>query len=240
MSEAFLLPILSGLAILGAGIALGYMYRHLIAARRIGTAEQKAEAIMAEAKRREREFLLKAKDKGLQIIDEAKQESKERRKELQQLQSRLEKREALFDKKLLEFEEKQTKLEERKQKLEEIKQRLEQLSIEQEKKLSEVANLSRDEAVERLLASVEESAHEALMSRIRKFDMETSDEIDRRAAEMLSTAIQRCASSHAVETTTTSVALPSDEMKGRIIGKEGRNIKTIEQLTGCEIIVDET
>ncbi|MDO8425226.1 MAG: ribonuclease Y [bacterium] len=239
MPGAFLL-IIGGVALLGIGGALGYAYRHIAAQKRVGGAEKKAEEIMADAKRREREFLLKAKEKGLQIVDEAKREETERRRDLQQIQQRLEQREAKFDGKLLELEEKQTKVEAAREKLTVAKDKLEALRVEEERKLEEIAGLPRAEAEARLLARVEEESKDALMSRIRKLDAISTEEWERRAHIELSTALQRVASSHSVETTTTSVKLPSDDMKGRIIGKEGRNIKAIEHLTGCEIVVDET
>ncbi|MDO8463245.1 MAG: ribonuclease Y [bacterium] len=240
MNEALFIPLIGGIVLVGVGAAGGYAYRHLAATHRAHGAEQKAEAIMAEAKRREREFLLKAKDKGLKIIDDAKREETERRKELQQLQQRLEQRETKFDGKLLELEEKQTKLDQAREKLVVAKDRLEVLHGEEERKLAEIAQLSRADAELRLLANVETQVQDSLMSRVRKLEAMSTEEIERRAHIELASAMQRVASSHSVETTTTSVKLPSDDMKGRIIGKEGRNIKAIEHLTGCEIVVDET
>lgn len=239
MPEAFVLPVAIGIAAV-VGVAAGYAYRNSIAAKRVSGAERKAEEIMQEAKRREREFLLKAKDKGLQMIDEAKREEAQRRQEVAKLQDRLEKRESLFDNKLLEFEEKQSKLEAAKQQLHVAKEKLDTIHAEQEQKLIAIAQCSKEEAEARLLGRVEEDCTDALMSRVRKLENQTAEEIERRARIVLASALQRVASSHAIESTTTTVTIPSDEMKGRIIGKEGRNIKAIEQLTGCEIIVDET
>ncbi len=239
MPEAFVVLIIT-IAALAVGVVAGYAYRHAIASRRVSAAEQKADAMLADAKRREQEFLIKAKEKGLKIVEEAKREEAERRREVQALQQRVEKRESLFDAKLLELQGQQTRAEEQRAKLTAAQQRLVELQQEEAKKLEAVAQLSRQEAEERLLAHVEAEANDALTSRIRKLEHEGSEELDRRARVILSNTIQRVASSHSIENTTTNVAIPSDDMKGRIIGKEGRNIKAIENLTGCEIIVDET
>ncbi|MBI4433287.1 ribonuclease Y [Candidatus Uhrbacteria bacterium] len=238
MSEVLLL--FGSVLFLGVGGVVGYAYRHIIASRHVSAAERRAEEILQDAKRREHDFLLKAKEKGLKIVDDAKREETERRHELTALQQRLEKRETLFDQKLIEFQEQQSRVDEQRTKLEDIKRNLETLQVSALAKLEETAQLTRADAQERLLEHVAEDARDSLVSRLRKLESENAEEIERKARGIISIAIQRLASSHAVETTTSSVTLPSDDMKGRIIGKEGRNIKAIEQLTGCEIIVDET
>ncbi|MDO8599321.1 MAG: ribonuclease Y [bacterium] len=240
MSEAFLVSLIGGVGALALGIAIGYAYRHAVASKRVSAAERKAEEMLQDAKRREQEFLIKAKERGMKIIEDAKREEGERRHEVQALQRRLEQREGLFDKKLLEIQDKQSKLDDERAKLVAAEQKLVELHKEESAKLEEVAQLSRPQAEERLLTRVEEDVRDTLTSRIRKLEAENSEEIERRARVILSNTIQRVASSHSIENTTTSVTIPSDDMKGRIIGKEGRNIKAIENLTGCEIIVDET
>ncbi|MFH1098595.1 MAG: ribonuclease Y [Candidatus Uhrbacteria bacterium] len=239
MPEVFLFFIV-GIAALLIGIVAGYLYRHTIAARKVSAAEREAEELLRDAKRREHEFLLKAKEKGLKIIEDAKHDEAERRREINALQQRVEKRETLFDQKLIDLQERQQQFETKRTEIEETKKRTDELRVEQARKLEEIAQLSRDEARDLLLQRVETDAGDALMNRIRKIDAGGAEEIERRSRDHLAMAIQRLASSHAVETTTSTVTLPSDDMKGRVIGKEGRNIKAIEQLTGCEIIVDET
>lgn len=239
--------------LLGAlvGIGVGYVIRQVLAKRGVANAEGKAEKMLADAKAKQQqilndtkshqqEALLKAKDQALQIIDEAKKEEKTRRQELSETQKRLEKRESMFDEKLLEFEDKKSQLEEQLGKVEEIKNQIKTIKDEQTQKLEEVAGLSRAQAEERLLKNVEEDAKESILSRVKKLEEENEDELERRGRTILSTAINRFASSQSVDTTTSVVELPSDEMKGRVIGKEGRNIKAIELLTGTEIIVDDT
>lgn len=231
-----LIAIIAGLA----GVGAGYFIRKQIATSRANTVEARAEKLLIEAKTKEQELILAAKDRADKILDEAKQEEQRNRAELRELQARLNKRESMFDQKLLEFQDKQTKLQEKVDKVNQIKAQIEELHNQEQLKLQEVANLSREEATARLLEKVEQESKETLMSRVLKLEKEESQTYDEKAREIVIDAIQRCATSHAAETTSSSVELPSEEMKGRIIGKEGRNIKTVEKLTGCELIIDET
>ncbi|NQV11766.1 ribonuclease Y [Candidatus Uhrbacteria bacterium] len=223
-----------------SGAALGVYVRDQRAKTRSNNAEAEAEKILATAKQKEQEILLHAKEKSIKVIDEAKNEEKERRGELKKLQDRLESRENAFDKQLLELESNNKALEDEKDRLRKIKSRLEELGLEAELKLEEIAGMPQEKALEELLLRVEKDSEDVLVSRIRKLEDSVDDELDRRAKKMLSLVVERYASGHASETTTSSVQLPSDEMKGRIIGKEGRNIRAIEMQTGTEIIVDDT
>ncbi|OGL73736.1 ribonuclease Y [Candidatus Uhrbacteria bacterium RIFCSPHIGHO2_12_FULL_57_11] len=224
----------------GAGIAIGYLIRQTLAKNKVDSAEAKAEKILADAKIRERDFLIQAKEKGIRIVEEAKREETARRQETQESQKRVEKREALFDTKLLDLQDKQTKALEKAKEVEVKLAEIQEIKDQQMKKLETVASLSIEEAKAELFRLTEETAKEELTNRLRKVGDENSEEYQREAKKILGTVISRMASSHSAETTTTSVSLPSDDMKGRIIGKEGRNIKAIENLTGTEIIVDET
>ncbi|MFA6537304.1 MAG: ribonuclease Y [Patescibacteria group bacterium] len=223
-----------------AGLTIGYFIRKTIAQNEANSLESKMENLINETKAKEKEILLKAKDKALEIIDEAKKEEASRRNELRNQQERLEKREALFDQKLLDLESKTNKLQEKATKIEEIKTQIQQIKDEQLAKLEKIAGFNKDEARKILLDNVEREMSDVLMSRIKKLDDEGSVQIENEAKKVLANVIQRCAVSHAVESTTSIVDLPSDEMKGRIIGREGRNIRAIEQATGVEIIVDDT
>ncbi|MFH1142314.1 MAG: ribonuclease Y [Candidatus Uhrbacteria bacterium] len=236
--ELFLLiGIFGGFAI---GLGTGYFIRRSIAQGNVHSAESKAEQMLQEARTKQQEVLLKSKEKAIQIIDDAKRDETERRQELHKAQQRLESRESLFDKKLLDIEDRKGKLEEKIKKVEEIKTNLEEIKVAQMTKLQEVAGMSKDVASAQLFKMIEDEQQDALMSRVRKMEQVTEDELEKESRKVLSLAITRYASSQATDTTTTQVSLPSDEMKGRIIGKEGRNIKSLEQLTGCEIIVDDT
>lgn len=225
---------------IGLGLAGGYWLRKQLAAKEKNSAEAKAERLVHEAKKAEQEITLKAKDKALAIVEKAQKEETDRRIELKNLQKRLEKRESLFDQKLLDLENKQQQLFEKAQQVEKIKKEIQNVKLEQIAKLEKVASISREDAKKILLENVERQIQEDLMSRMRKLEQTAAEELDKKGKQMLTTVIQRCASSHAAESTTTVVQLPSDEMKGRIIGREGRNIKRIEELTGVEIIVDDT
>ena len=222
------------------GTAAGYFLRKLLAKRLAGSVEEKAEKLLAETKTKQRELLLQARDKAIQVIDNAKKEEEERRQELQAAQKRLEKRESLFDQKLLDLQEKQQKLYDRANQIEKVKAEIQKIKEDQLARLEQIAGFNREEAKQLLLDKTEKNIQAELVNRINKLERESSEVLDKKARDLLSLAIERCASSHATEITTTTVSLPSDEMKGRIIGREGRNIKTIEQLTGTEIIVDDT
>jgi len=225
---------------LPGGMLVGWVGRKFWAAKQIDTAEAKLAHLISETKNKQKELLIQAKDKAMNIVDKAKEEAEERRREVQHLQRRLEKRETLFDQKLLELEGKQQRLIDKASKLEQIKQEIARIKDEQMAKLKKISGLTKTEAKEVILENTENEIKDELTQRIKKLQRESNQELEKVAKDVLSRVIQRCASPHTAETTTTVVNLPSDEMKGRIIGREGRNIKTIEQLTGVEIIVDDT
>ena len=222
------------------GFFIGYWLRKKKALGQIGSAEAKAEKILNETRTKQKELMLAAQDKALKIIDEAKREENQRRREINDLQTRLEKRETAFSQKLLELQEKQQQLFDKVNRVEEVKEKIKQIKEEQMAKLEKIAKMTKDEAREVLLKNVEEKMKEDLLARINKLEKEASETIDEKAKDLMAGAMQRLVSSYTPEITTTTVDLPNDEMKGRIIGREGRNIKAIEQITGVEIIVDDT
>lgn len=222
------------------GLIGGYFVRKIWSKQAVNSAERKAEKIIITAKNKEKEILLAAKDKAIAIIDEAKKEETERRREIQHLQIRLEKREEIFDKKILEIENRQQRLREKEQQLIKKEEEIDKLREQQLEKLEKVAKLTQEEAKKVLLDNVEKRQKDVLYERMLKLERIGEEELEQKAKNLISLVLQRCASSHAAETTTTSVTLPNDEMKGRIIGREGRNIKAIENLCGVEIIVDDT
>ncbi|PWB38646.1 MAG: ribonuclease Y [Parcubacteria group bacterium] len=223
-----------------AGMVIGYFAKQMLTSRAIRLAQQKAEALLNDAKKEAKDVVLDSKDKALQIIEEAKQEEKLRRQQLNDLEDRVSKRESLFDKKILEIEESKQKIEHANRQLVKTREEITKIKEEQLAKLEKIAGLNQEEAKEILLKNTEVRIKDDLLNRIRKLENESSEELEARARDILSSVIERCAAPHTVETTTTAVTLPNDEMKGRIIGREGRNIKTIEQLTGVEIIIDDT
>lgn len=229
-----------GVAALAFGLAVGYAIRKAVGQNRVNSAEQRAENILAEAKAKESDIILKAKDSSIKIIDEAKKEEESRRKELKEHQQRLEKRETLFDTKLLELQEKHQKLQDKAVQIEQIKTEIGCIKNEQQARLEQVSNMTADEAKAVLLERVEQDAKDDILARAKKLERDGAEEIMLRSRSMIADAMQRCAASVISENTSTNVALASDEMKGRIIGKEGRNIRTIESLTGVDILIDDT
>lgn len=229
-----------GLVALVLGALFGWALRHVKAKSAKNSAESKAEQLLKDAKAEQQELLLKAKEKALSLIEEAKQEEQVRREEISKLQDRLEKRESMFDQRLLEIEKQKEAVEHDKAEVSHLREELTKVKQEQIAKLEKVAGLDREQAKEVLLKKVAQDEGEALESRILKMKKKSNEEWDAEAREILTLAIQRCGMSHAAETTSTVLQLPSDEMKGRIIGKEGRNIKALEEETGVEIIVDDT
>ncbi|MFH1173310.1 MAG: Rnase Y domain-containing protein, partial [bacterium] len=222
------------------GALLGYFLRMKVVSHRIGSLEMKAGRLINDAKNQQKEIILQARDKAIKIIDAAKRDEENRRQDLIHQQKRLEKRETLFDQKLLDLQEKQQKIYDKAKEVDNIKDEIRKIKEEQVLKLEKVAQLSKEDAQKLLLEITEKNYQETLLGRIKKLEEENTEAVERKTREILGTAIQRCSVSHATEITTSTVDLPSDEMKGRIIGREGRNIKTLEQLTGVEIIVDDT
>lgn len=235
-----ILMTLAVLVSLGGGVLVGYVLRKKLAQAEANSLEAKAEKLLIEAKNKQQELLLTAKEKAGQVLDEAKREEKQLRQELRGIQERLERRESTFDQKLLEFQDKEQKLQDKIERVKQIKEEVESVKNLQQQKLQQIGELTKDDAKMELMGLVEEESKSDLMSRILKLEKESTEVYEDKARQILTDAIQRCASSHAAETTATIVNLPSEEMKGRIIGKEGRNIKTLEKLTGCELIIDET
>ncbi|MBN1585338.1 ribonuclease Y [Candidatus Uhrbacteria bacterium] len=225
---------------IAAGIGIGYAIRAKQAATKVNSAEAKAERLVREAESAAKQVLIDSKEKALKIVEDSKKEDEERRKDLRIIQKKLEQHEDNYQNRLKDLEKKQQGVIDKSAQLEETRAEIEKIKQEQFRKLEEVAGLDREEAKAILMKEAETMVSEEFVSRLHKLERVQSDELETKANNILSMVIQRTASSHAVETTTTSVHLPSDEMKGRIIGKEGRNIKTIEQLTGTEIIVDDT
>ena len=219
------------LLVLGIGLTAGYYFRRTIAKHDAKTAEAKVEKMISDAKDKYREIIIEAKNKSLEVLEKSKQEEDKRRRELFEIQRRLEKRESMFDQKFLEFEDRRAKLAEKEKGVETLREDLQKIKEKGLEKLEKIAALTKDEAKQVLINNIESTVKEELYNRVRKMERQTTEELEEKAKHILSSVIERC---------TTTVNLPNDEMKGRIIGKEGRNIKTIEQLTGTELIVDET
>ena len=226
------------------GFFIGMIYRKKVAEREIGSAEMEATRLINEAIRsgenRKKEMLLEAKDEIHRSRTEHDKEVKERRAELSKQERRLEQKETTLDKKTEAFERKEEELAKKLQKVTETQAKADELCKAQMTKLEEISQLTQEQAKAYLLQSVEDEVrHEAAM-KIKEIEQQLKDEAESTAREVIATAIQRCAADHAAETTVSVVALPNDEMKGRIIGREGRNIRTLETITGVDLIIDDT
>ncbi len=224
--------------LVGFGIAL-FLRRSFALSSEVA-ARANADRLIAEANARQKEILLEAKDEALKTGKAAEAESRERRAELQRFETRLDKKDEQLDAKTAQVEERDRRLGEREQAIEAERARIGELQEAQRAELSRVAGLTQDEARELLLQRVESEVGEIMNKRVRELETDARERADERAKSYLTMAIQRYAAEATTEHTVTVVQLPSDDMKGRIIGREGRNIRTLEQLTGVDLIIDDT
>jgi len=234
------IPLIVGILSLAIGSILGYYTRSEIAKKRAGTIEQILQKKIQKAKEEAGEILSKAKKTGQEILEASKKEVEERHSELLKTERLLLKREDILDQKISDLEVREREFQEKVQKVRAIKESLEDLRVKALENLERVSRLSKEEAKKELLDNLEKDYQKEILERMKKLESEGQEKFERRAKELLTTAIQKLAISQAQEITTTTFVLPSEEIKGRIIGKEGRNIRTLERLTGVEIVVDET
>jgi ribonuclease Y len=230
----------TGLVSLALGAVLGYYARQSIAKKQAGTLEARLQKKVEKARETSEEILAEAKKKADEALKTANKEIDGRRYDLLRTERLLLKRENALDQKLSEFEKKQREFQEKIDRVREIKENLENLRQEALKNLEKVSKLSKEEAKKELVQNLEKEYQQELSEKMRKLEHEGWEKYEAKAKEILATAIQKCGLNQAQEITTTSLTLPSEDIKGRIIGKEGRNIRTLENLTGTEIIVDET
>ena len=229
---------------IGLGFALGVGYRKKFAEREIGSAEQEAIRLINEAIRsgesRKKEMLLEAKDEIHKSRTEYEKEVKERRAELTKQERRLQQKEETLDKKAENFERKEEEMAAKLAEVARAKEEAEAVRRQHIATLEKLSGLTQEQAKQHLLATVEEEVRHETAMKIKEIEQQMKDEADEKAREVLSLAIQRCAADHAAEATVSVVPLPNDEMKGRIIGREGRNIRTLETITGVDLIIDDT
>ena len=211
---------------------------------KIGNADEKARNIIDEALRtaetKKREALLEAKEEAIRTKNEIEHESKERRAEIQRYEKRVLSKEEILDKKSEVLEKKEAKLNVKIAELDKQMQEVEVIKSSHLQELEKISGLTTEQAKEYLLKSVEEDVKHETAVLIKELDRKAKEEADKRAKDYVVNAIQRCAADHVAETTISVVQLPNDEMKGRIIGREGRNIRTLETLTGVNLIIDDT
>ena len=241
-------PIMSALlaAIIVAPITwlLAVAYRKKSYESKIGSAEEKSREIIDEALKvaetKKKEALLEAKEENLKAKNELDKEIKERRAEVQRYERRVLSKEENLDKKADAMEKKEASLASKEESLRKRTAEVEELFAKEQEELEKISGLTSEQAKEYLLKSVEEDVKHDTAKLIKELESKAKEEADKKAKEYVVTAIQRCAADHVAETTVSVVQLPSDEMKGRIIGREGRNIRTLETMTGVELIIDDT
>ena len=226
-----------GLAI---GAAAGYYYFQNRSRLMVDGAERQSERIVAQAETESKELLVQARDQVLQMRDEAERESKQRERELRQEESRLQKRRDNLDDRVERLETRERQLSQRQSNLDKRFNQLQKLEEERMVELQRVASMSQEEAKAMLLETVEQESRQDMARVIREVEAEAREESERRARKLVTLAIQRIASDQVSEVAVSTVPLPSDDMKGRIIGRQGRNIRALENATGVDLVVDDT
>ena len=224
--------------------AAGILYRKKVAEKQIGSAEEEAKRIINEAikggENKKREMLLEAKEEIHKSRSEYEREVKERRAEVSKQERRLQQKEEALDKKINLHEKKEDELAKKIAAIDKKQEEVDSLKRSQMEVLEKISGLTQDEAKAYILKGVEDDVRHETAMKIKEIESQLKEEADQTAREIIATAIQRCAADHAAETTVSVVPLPNDEMKGRIIGREGRNIRTLETITGVDLIIDDT
>lgn len=236
--------IIVGVICIIIGIVLGFFMRKSISESKIGSAETEAKRIIDEAKKeaetKKKEYLVEAKDEAHKIRNEYERENKERRTELQRSEKRLIKKEEMLDSKSMLVEKKEEMLQKKLKEIETKQSKLAAIHDRQIQELERISGLSTEEAKNLLISNIKKDAEQEAAIAVKDIEREAKETAERKAREIITYAIQKCSADHVAETTVSVVDLPNDEMKGRIIGREGRNIRALEQLTGIDIIIDDT
>lgn len=241
---AAVIAVVAGVVAAAIAFFAGVSYRRKTAEAKLGSAEEEAKRLindaMKAAQQKRKEALIEAKDEAFQLKAEADKEIKERRSELSRQERRLDQKEEAMDRKTAVLEQKETDLAKRSELVEARLDEIEQIKARELDKMETIAGLTAEDAKQLLLNRLDEQlTHEKAMH-IAAFETQTKDECDTMARELISQAVARCAADHSSEATVSVVPLPSDEMKGRIIGREGRNIRALETATGVDLIIDDT
>ncbi|MCI9062095.1 MULTISPECIES: ribonuclease Y [Romboutsia] len=236
-----IISILLGIAV---GIIAGYFVRKNIYESKIGQANSEADRIIKQAeddsKRIHKEKLLEAQEEIHKLRTESERENKERRSDLQKFERRVIQKEEILDKKLQNLEQKETSLGDKLKNVAKKEEEIEAIKTQQLEKLESISGITSDKAKEIILTNAERDVRREMSIMIKEIESQAKEEADKKSREIIGYAIQKCAADHVAETTVTVVNLPNDEMKGRIIGREGRNIRTLETLTGIDLIIDDT
>jgi len=222
------------------GAAAGYFIRQYSAAKQLGGIEEQIKKGVAEAETKSREIVLEAKDKAASLLVDIKNEEKDRRKEIEALEARLIRKEEALDKKSEDVSVQEAKIREKEDAVRAKEGEFVKKEQEVQSRLEKVSGLSTTEAREQIMARIKEDRSQDLAQLVQKIDRENHNEFEKKAADIVTTALQRYARSHVAEITTTAFPLGDEELKGKIIGREGRNIRALERATGVEFIIDET
>lgn len=226
--------------VLVLGLLLGYFARQILANQQLRKAQDEAKRLLEEAIATHEEMLKKAREEAVKVRAAAEAESRERRYELQRLERRFAQKEEKLERKLEALERRERALSNREKEIENIRAQLDELRIKQMQKLELISGMSSEEAKQELLNAIEDEVREEASRLVREWEARIKSEAEEKARDILATVIQRCATDVVSETTVSIVPLPSDEMKGRLIGREGRNIRALEQATGVDLIIDDT
>ena len=226
------------------GFRLGITYRKKVAEKEVGSAEEQAKAVLNDAYKsaesKKREMLLEAKEESHKLRSECDKEIKERRNEINRQERRIQQKEEQLDKKAEAMENKEAAIVQKEKDVEQLKAKTQELYEKELAVLEKVAGMSVQEAKDLLLKNAENEVKHEMAIMIKDVEMRAKDEAEKKAKNIIGMAIQKCAADHVTETTVSVVPLPNDEMKGRIIGREGRNIRSLETLTGIDLIIDDT
>ncbi len=234
------IPAIAGFVALVLGLIAGYIVRQIVAKKQEGTAEARSNKFLAQAKEKARVILVKAQEQHDQLLKEARSEEQEQKKRILSLEENLLKKDEMLGSREDDLLKRKDTLEKQVIHVKKVKEEVEELKGKRLEELERVSSLTAEKAKDELLVSIEKEFEGELYNRMEKMERYGRDELDRKAKEIIAIAIQRYAASQTTETTTTTVSIPSDDLKGRIIGKEGRNIKALEKLTGVELIIDDT
>ena len=232
--------LLTGFALFGVGLAAGYVVRQLVAKQKKSSLEATVQKLLDDARAKAKEMLLEARERATKAVDESKHEEKDRMREVRRLEERIMERQTALDDRAKEIQQRDTEFAARVEKIKAAKQEVDAARDKALLELERVAGLSKEDARAEFMARLETEYQQDFMMRIKKMEQTGIEELERRAKNILATLIQRLSTATTSEVTTTTVPLPSDDLKGKIIGKEGRNIKALERAVGVEIIVDDT
>ncbi|MGI5878583.1 MAG: ribonuclease Y [Christensenellales bacterium] len=240
----WIIAVITGIPCIIIGLIVGYMYRKTLAEAKLGRAEEEANRILREANEkaeaRKKETILEAREEIHKQRTALDREIRERRSEIQRIERRLQQKEDMLDKKTATLEAREETINETREKIGALEKKIEELYQTQLAELERISGLSVEAAKEVLMNNIERETRYDAAAMIREIEAEARNEANKRAREIIGTAIQQCAADHVAESTVSVVSLPSDDMKGRIIGREGRNIRALETATGIDFIIDDT